>query len=51
METDHQGMLLVSGFQILGHQYVNTEIVLIDGFVAGAVNLEGGELLGVQSCS
>ena len=44
METDHQRTFLRSWVQILGYQDVDADGVLIDDFVAGAVNVEGGEL-------
>ena len=50
VEADHQRMFLISCFQIFRHQDINTDPVLIDDFVAGAVDVEGGELFGIQGC-
>lgn len=50
MKADHQGMFLISWLQISRHQDIDTDAVLVDGFVAGAVDLEGGELVWIQSC-
>ena len=44
-------MVLLPCFQILRYQDINTDLVLIDDFIAGAVDVEGGELLGIQGSS
>ena len=44
METDYQRTFLSFCFQIFWHQDVDANRMLIDDFVAGAVNMERGEL-------
>ena len=50
VEADHQRTFLSSCFQNFRHQDINTDLVLIDDFIASAVNVEGGELFGIQCC-
>ena len=50
MEADHQRVFLISCFQTFRHQDIDTDLVLIHDFIAGAVNVEGGELFGIQGC-
>ena len=44
MKTDHQRTFLRFWVQILGYEDIDADGVLIYEFVAGAVNVEGGEL-------
>lgn len=50
MKADHQGMLLISRLQVSRHQDIDADAVVIDDFVASAVDLEGGELVWIQGC-
>ena len=50
MEADHQGMFFIPELQVSRHQDVDADVVPIDGFVAGAVDVEGGELFWIQGC-
>ena len=51
MEADYQGMFLKSCLQIFRHHDVDTDGMLIDDFVAGAVDVEGGKLFRIHGCS
>ena len=43
-------MFPLSRFQILRDQNVDADLVVVDGLVAGAVDVEGGELFRIQGC-
>ena len=50
MEADDQRVLFRSRLQIFRDQNIDADGVLVDGFVAGAVDVEGGELVRIQGC-
>ena len=50
MEADDQRVLCHFRLQIFRYENIDADGVLVDGFVAGAVDVEGGELLRIQGC-
>lgn len=50
MKADHQRMFLISWLQVFRHKDIDADAVLIDDFIAGTVDVEGGELVWIQGC-
>lgn len=50
METDYEGILFSFWLQIFWYQDIDADRVLIDDFVAGAVDVKRRELLRIHGC-
>lgn len=50
MEADNQRTMSGSWVQIFRYQDVDPDGMMIDGFIAGAVYVEGGELFRIHGC-